>query len=133
MMPTMKANVAAMSLAWLATPTFAFAPLPHLRPHVLAVASSAATPPVLRPSAATAPAVLPSAARAPPPSCFLDQADNLAGPLFGASLLPYLVFLYFITADVNRLSATAKAGFTALLTFVFATIVTSIVAVKGCS
>jgi hypothetical protein len=64
--------------------------------------------------------------------CFLDQVDagNLAGPLFGSSLLPYCVFLYFICQDVNRLHPVAKAGFSLLLTFVFATIVSSIVAVK---
>ena len=68
---------------------------------------------------------------APHPRCFLDQADNLAGPLFGGSLLPYLTFLYFVRYEGNGLSETAKNGFTLLLTFVFATIVTSVVAVKG--
>ena len=59
---------------------------------------------------------------------FADQADNLAGPLFASSLLPYLVFLYFICQDVNGLSTTAKAGFTTLLSFVLATVIASIVA-----
>ena len=62
---------------------------------------------------------------------FADQAGNLAGALFPASLPPYLLFLYFICQDVNGLSATAKAGFTSLLFFVTATVVTSIVAVKS--
>merc|ERR1740123_1020208 len=62
---------------------------------------------------------------------FADQAGNLAGALFPASLPPYLLFLYFINQDVNRLSSTAKAGFTSLLAFVGATVGTSIVAVKS--
>eukprot|EP00316_Scyphosphaera_apsteinii_P012270 CAMPEP_0119310564 /NCGR_PEP_ID=MMETSP1333-20130426/19642_1 /TAXON_ID=418940 /ORGANISM="Scyphosphaera apsteinii, Strain RCC1455" /LENGTH=406 /DNA_ID=CAMNT_0007314773 /DNA_START=98 /DNA_END=1318 /DNA_ORIENTATION=+ len=61
---------------------------------------------------------------------FADQAGNLAGALFPASLPPYLLFLYFICQDVNDLSPTAKAGFTSLLAFVIATVVTSIIAVK---
>ena len=68
--------------------------------------------------------------RMPPPIAFADQLDNLAGPLFGSSLFPYLAFLYFICQDVNKLSPVAKAGFVSLLAFVFATIVTSIIAVK---
>lgn len=71
-----------------------------------------------------------AAARAPPPRAFADQLDNLAGPLFAGSLFPYLAFLYFVRQDCNGLSPTAKAGFTSLLAFVTATIVTSIVAVK---
>jgi len=62
---------------------------------------------------------------------FADQAGTLAGALFPASLPPYLLFLYFICQDVNGLSSTAKAGFTSLLGFVTATVVTSIVATKG--
>jgi len=62
---------------------------------------------------------------------FADQAGNLAGVLFPASLPPYLLFLYFLNQDVNGLSPTAKAGFTSLLAFVIATVVTSIVAVKS--
>ena len=62
---------------------------------------------------------------------FADQAGNLAGALFPASLPPYLLFLYFIRQDVNGLSPTAKAGFTSLLAFVFATVVTSIISVKS--
>lgn len=62
---------------------------------------------------------------------FADQSGNLAGVLFPASLPPYLLFLYFICQDVNGLSPTAKAGFSSLLCFVTATVVTSIVAVKS--
>jgi hypothetical protein len=65
------------------------------------------------------------------PRLFLDQADNLAGPLFAGSLVPYLTFLYFFRLERNGLSETAKNGFTSLLVFVLATVVTSIVAVKG--
>lgn len=53
---------------------------------------------------------------------FADQAGNAAGPLFASSLFPYLAFLYFIRQDVNGLSSVAKAGFTTLLSFVFATV-----------
>lgn len=63
---------------------------------------------------------------------FADQAGNLAGALFPASLPPYLLFLYFICQDVNGLSPTAKTGFTSLLLFVTATVVTSIISVKSC-
>ncbi|EOD25635.1 hypothetical protein EMIHUDRAFT_115369 [Emiliania huxleyi CCMP1516] len=62
---------------------------------------------------------------------FADQAGNLAGTLFPLSLPPYLLFLYFICQDCNGLSPTAKAGFTSLLAFVFATVATSVVAVKS--
>ena len=62
---------------------------------------------------------------------FADQQGNLAGALFPASLPPYLLFLYFIRQDVNGLSPTAKAGFTSLLFFVVATVVTSIISVKS--
>ena len=66
---------------------------------------------------------LPSAALA-----FADQADNAAGPLFAGSLVPYLIFLYFVCQDVNGLDRAAKAGFASLLAFVTATVVASIVA-----
>ena len=78
------------------------------------------------PRLATAPAL-----RVTAPRLFLDQADNLAGPLFAGSLVPYLTFLYFFRLERNGLSETAKNGFTSLLVFVLATVVTSIVAVKG--
>jgi len=68
---------------------------------------------------------------AAPLLAFADQADTLAGPLFQASLLPYLCFLYFICYDGNRLAPTAKAGFVSLLAFVTATVVSSIIAVKS--
>ena len=58
---------------------------------------------------------------------FADQAGNLAGLLFPASLPAYVLFLYFICQDVNGLSQTSKAGFTSLLAFVTATVVTSII------
>ena len=66
---------------------------------------------------------LPSAALA-----FADQADNAAGPLFAGSLVPSLIFLYFVCQDVNGLDRAAKAGFVSLLAFVTATVVASIVA-----
>lgn len=30
-----------------------------------------------------------------------DQAEALAGPFFGASLFPYLAFLYFLAVEEN--------------------------------
>ena len=62
---------------------------------------------------------------------FADQAGKLAGVLFPLSLPPYLLFLYFICQDVNGLSPTAKAGFTSLLGFVVATVITSIISTKS--
>ena len=96
---------------------------------------------VARPLLVTRPLL---AARAAPPNllapidpvaatsliAFADQADNLAGPLFANSLIPYLAFLYFLRYENNGLSETAKNGFTSLLVFVFATVVCSIVGVK---
>lgn len=61
---------------------------------------------------------------------FADQAGNLAGTFFGASLFPYLAFLYFLRQDANGLSPVAKGGFTFLLGFVFGTIICSIVSTK---
>ena len=43
---------------------------------------------------------------------FADQAGNLAGALFPASLPAYGLFLYFICQDRNGLSQTAKAATT---------------------
>ena len=71
------------------------------------------------------------ATRVASPSAFADQAGTLAGALFPASLPSYFAFLYFLRYEKNGLSDTAKNGFTSLLAFVFATVVTSIVAVKG--
>lgn len=63
---------------------------------------------------------------AAPATMFLDQFDNLAGPLFASSLFPYLTFLYFIYYDGNRLAPSAKLGFATLLAFVAATVVSSV-------
>jgi Protein of unknown function (DUF3593) len=53
---------------------------------------------------------------------FTDQGQNLAGTFFQASLLPYLVFLYFLSFRGNRLSDTANFGFQFILLFVLTTI-----------
>eukprot|EP00746_Dinoflagellata_sp_MGD_P166694 gnl/MRDRNA2_/MRDRNA2_96766_c0_seq1.p1 gnl/MRDRNA2_/MRDRNA2_96766_c0~~gnl/MRDRNA2_/MRDRNA2_96766_c0_seq1.p1 ORF type:complete len:759 (+),score=145.04 gnl/MRDRNA2_/MRDRNA2_96766_c0_seq1:48-2324(+) len=93
-------------------------------------------------AAAAAAAVFPAAAMAadgPGASsvftdlAFADQAGNLAGTFFGASLFPYLAFLYFLRQDRNGLSPLAKGGFTFLLAFVFGTVICSIVSTKSFS
>ena len=58
---------------------------------------------------------------------FADQMNNAAGPLFQASLLPYLAFLAFVGHGPNRLPPLALFAFRFLLVFVVATIVASIV------
>jgi hypothetical protein len=100
-------------------------PLPALRPAL--VARAAAPVALMEPSLLMEPTLLEGVGQT---VAFADQAGNLAGVLFPASLPPYLLFLYFVNQEVNGLSATAKAGFTSLLAFVIATVVTSIVSVK---
>lgn len=51
-----------------------------------------------------------------------DAAEALAGPFFGASLLPYLVFLYFLSRPETACPKGVTVGFAALLVFVFLTI-----------
>lgn len=66
---------------------------------------------------------------------FTDQGQNLAGIFFQASLLPYLLFLYFLQFRGNRLNETANLGFQYVLLFVISTIPSGIVsrAVYGTS
>jgi hypothetical protein len=66
---------------------------------------------------------------------FTDQGQNLAGIFFQASLLPYLVFLYFLSFRANRISDLGNFGFQFLLVFVLSTIPSGIVtkAVYGLS
>jgi Protein of unknown function (DUF3593) len=68
-------------------------------------------------SASTADMLLPSLL-----TSFADQGQNLAGIFFQASLLPYLLFLYFLSYRANRISAWSNFGFQYVLLFVFATI-----------
>lgn len=58
---------------------------------------------------------------------FSDQGQNLAGIFFQASLLPYLLFLYFISFRGNRIPNLANFGFQFLLLFVLSTIPSGIV------
>lgn len=51
-----------------------------------------------------------------------DQAEALAGPFFGASLFPYLAFLYFLNVDENSTPKGVTVGFATCLLFVFLTI-----------
>jgi hypothetical protein len=58
---------------------------------------------------------------------FTDQGQNLAGIFFQASLLPYLVFLYFLSFRANRLTDLANFGFQFVLLFVISTIPSGII------
>jgi hypothetical protein len=58
---------------------------------------------------------------------FADQGQNLAGIFFQASLLPYLVFLYFLSFRGNRVPDLGNYGFQFLLFFVLATIPSGII------
>ena len=58
---------------------------------------------------------------------FTDQGKNLAGTLFQASLLPYLLFLYFLSFRGNRISELGNFGFQFVLLFVLSTIPSGII------
>eukprot|EP00804_Cyclotella_cryptica_P001203 CCRYP_021064-RA/>CCRYP_021064-RA protein AED:0.08 eAED:0.08 QI:24/1/1/1/1/1/3/1546/560 len=58
---------------------------------------------------------------------FSDQGQNLAGTFFQLSLLPYLIFLYFLGFRGNRTPDLGKFGFAYLLLFVLGTIPSGIV------
>ena len=58
---------------------------------------------------------------------FADQGQNLAGIFFQASLLPYLLFLYFLSFRANKIPDVANFGFQFLLLFVASTIPAGIV------
>ena len=51
-----------------------------------------------------------------------EAAEALAGPLFGASLFPYLAFLYFLDVQENNTPKGITVGFATCLLFVFLTI-----------
>ena len=58
---------------------------------------------------------------------FSDQGNNLAGIFFQGSLLPYLLFLYFLGYEKNRVPKASLFGAQFLLLFVISTVVTGIV------
>lgn len=58
---------------------------------------------------------------------FVDQGQNLAGIFFQASLLPYLLFLYFLSFRANRTPAVGNFGFQFILLFVLSTIPAGII------
>ena len=58
---------------------------------------------------------------------FTDQGSNLAGTFFQASLLPYLLFLYFLSFRGNRVSDLGNFGFQFVLLFVLSTIPSGVV------
>ena len=51
-----------------------------------------------------------------------EQAEQLAGPFFGASLFPYLAFLWLLARDENECPKGVTVGFATCLLFVFLTI-----------
>lgn len=57
-----------------------------------------------------------------------DTAEALAGPFFGASLFPYLAFLYFLNRPENETPKGVTVGFATCLLFVFLTIPAAIAA-----
>ena len=57
-----------------------------------------------------------------------DQAETLAGPLFGASLFPYLAFLFFLSRPQVQTPKGVTVGFATCLLFVFLTIPAAIAA-----
>ncbi|GAX23799.1 hypothetical protein FisN_12Hh381 [Fistulifera solaris] len=57
-----------------------------------------------------------------------DTAEALAGPFFGASLFPYLAFIYFIDRPENETPKGVTVGFATCLLFVFLTIPAAIAA-----
>ena len=58
---------------------------------------------------------------------FSDQGQNLAGIFFQSSLLPYLLFLYFLQFKGNRTPNLGNFGFQYLLLFVLGTIPSGII------
>lgn len=58
---------------------------------------------------------------------FADQGQNLAGIFFQASLLPYLLFIYFLQYRANGLNGLSNFGFQYVLLFVLATIPSGII------
>ena len=59
---------------------------------------------------------------------FSFTGQDLAPLFFQASLLPYLLFLYFLSCRGNRIPSLANFGFQFVLAFVVATIVTGVLA-----
>lgn len=57
-----------------------------------------------------------------------ETAEALAGPCFGASLFPYLAFLYFLNREENQTPKGVVVGFATCLLFVFLTIPAAIAA-----
>ena len=51
-----------------------------------------------------------------------EEAEQLAGPFFGASLFPYLAFLWLLAREENQCPKGVTVGFATCLLFVFLTI-----------
>jgi hypothetical protein len=57
-----------------------------------------------------------------------EEAEQLAGPFFGASLFPYLAFLWLLAREENQCPKGVTVGFATCLLFVFLTIPAAIAA-----
>jgi Protein of unknown function (DUF2499)/Protein of unknown function (DUF3593) len=57
-----------------------------------------------------------------------DLAERLAGPFFGLSLIPYLIFLFFLNHETVQCPKGVVVGFATLLLFVFMSIPAAIAA-----
>lgn len=66
---------------------------------------------------------------------FSDQGQNLAGIFFQSSLLPYIIFLYFLGFRGNRAPPLGNFGFQFLLFFVLSTIPSGVItkSTYGCT
>jgi len=57
-----------------------------------------------------------------------EEAEQMAGPFFGASLFPYLTFLWLLAREENKCPKGVTVGFATCLVFVFLTIPAAIAA-----
>lgn len=84
---------------------------------------AAATTSMMMPSSAVVDQSLSSSALL----SFADQGQNLAGIFFQSSLLPYLLYLYFISFRGNRIPSLSNFGLQFVLLFVASTIPSGII------
>ena len=111
-------------LAGIARTTYAFVPQALVRPtRAASVAQNLFDPTAITDVFSNAESILSSTNLL----SFTDQGQNLAGIFFQASLLPYLLFLYFLSFPANRIPALGNYGFQFVLLFVISTIPSGII------